>query len=347
MPLTRIVSPSAPSNCSDAAGERAGLVERAVLHDEREVVDAVVAGQLQRRLLVIAHEEHAGQPRVHLRTRLLVEVRVVPQRRRGLIDRPFGMPILARRDRLVRSAVLGGREGACRASAAWWRHPDRSAGRPAPARPDPPRGSGRGSRRCSRASRFRLPARRRGAPHPRSARRPGCRPPCATPPGRHAERLGEVDAHPAAAARGRNRAEQPPQQQRQCDADRRDRREARRHGAGRRAPVRRGPGGDRRPAIGEGSRSRHASSLATKARMRHPATWRMRRGAVPRYETCVRRPPSIVAATACLAAAARTPSSGSLSHSARSAMPPGSMRAVASPVPPCVEAARAVAMSIP
>ena len=144
--------------------------------------------------------------------------------------------------------------------------------------------------------------------------------------GRHAERLGEVHA----AGLRRRRPEQrgaAAEQQGQRDTDRGDRGEARRRGA--RAPRTAGRVG------GEDGSSRHASSLASGARMRHPAARRMRRGAVPPQPVCVRRPASIVAATRI----ARRPGlcGGSAGRPRRARGRRGRRarsRAVPSPVPP-------------
>ena len=61
------------------------------------------------RAVGIVHDEHPGQAAVDVPLGLTVRVRVVPQRRRGLVDRPGRLPRLARSNGLVWPAVhLGG-----------------------------------------------------------------------------------------------------------------------------------------------------------------------------------------------------------------------------------------------
>ena len=107
MPLTRISSPSTPTLARKrpAVVELVVAVERAVLDDHRDVVDAVVVGQVEVGRFGVVDDEHAGDAAVDVVGGLAVRVRVVPQRGRGLVDRPRRPPRLARLDRLVWAAV--------------------------------------------------------------------------------------------------------------------------------------------------------------------------------------------------------------------------------------------------
>ena len=94
-------------------------VEAAVLDDHRDVVDAVVVGQVEVGSGGVVEDEHPGEAAVDVLGGLAVGVRVVPQRRRRLVDGPRRPPRLARVDRLVRPTVHAPPAGACRASASW------------------------------------------------------------------------------------------------------------------------------------------------------------------------------------------------------------------------------------
>jgi len=101
-----------------AVAERAGRGERAaarvepalvvephVLEDERDVVDAVASRERGPGRRVVVEDDHAGEPAADVLGRPAVRVRVVPERRGGLLDPPARPPGGARADGLVRAAV--------------------------------------------------------------------------------------------------------------------------------------------------------------------------------------------------------------------------------------------------
>ena len=90
--------------------EPAVVVEVLVLEDHRDVIDAVRPRQAQALRLGVVDEDHPGDAPVDLLVAVGMRMRVVPERGRGLVDRPAGGPPLARLDRLVGPAVGGRRE---------------------------------------------------------------------------------------------------------------------------------------------------------------------------------------------------------------------------------------------
>src|SRR5690606_25739636 len=85
-------------------------VKLPVLNDQRDVVDAVAARQLESRLLVVIDDEHSGEAAVDVPRSMSVWVWVIPQGRGRLIDEPVWFPGLAGRDGLMWSAVHLGRK---------------------------------------------------------------------------------------------------------------------------------------------------------------------------------------------------------------------------------------------
>ena len=88
-------------------GEWAAGVERLVLHDDGEVIDAVCGGQRQAVGLVVVDDEQPGDATVDVIGGLPMRVGVVPQRGRGLVDPPAGLPHGSRVDPLMGAAVHG------------------------------------------------------------------------------------------------------------------------------------------------------------------------------------------------------------------------------------------------
>ena len=107
MPLTSTVSPSRPTAVAVLLVEAPVRGEAAVGEDERHVVDAVVGGQRESGTVVV-DQEQPEQPPVDVALGLPVGVRVVPERRRRLVDAPGRLPRGAGCDRLVRAAVGAG-----------------------------------------------------------------------------------------------------------------------------------------------------------------------------------------------------------------------------------------------
>ena len=83
----------------------AGRGEALVLEDEDEIVDAGGRREAAVRVVAVVDDEHAGEAGVDARCGLAVEVGVVPERRRRLVDRQARMPFRPGRDRQVRAAV--------------------------------------------------------------------------------------------------------------------------------------------------------------------------------------------------------------------------------------------------
>jgi hypothetical protein len=90
--------------------QRAVVLEALVLDDQGDVVDAVVVRQPEPGTVRIVEDEHPRDPAVDVVLGRAVRVRVVPEGRRGLVDRPPRRPGLAGRNRLVRATVGRGRE---------------------------------------------------------------------------------------------------------------------------------------------------------------------------------------------------------------------------------------------
>ncbi len=85
--------------------EPALAVEVLVLDDQGDVVDAVALGQRQRARLGVVEQEHPGDAPVDVVLGAAVRVRVVPEGRGGLVDRPARRPGGAGGDHVVRAAV--------------------------------------------------------------------------------------------------------------------------------------------------------------------------------------------------------------------------------------------------
>ena len=87
-------------------GVQLDAVELLVLHDDRDVVDAVLPRQRQRpRSSRSSRMNIPATPAVDLLGGLAVRVRVVPERGRGLVDPPGRRPGVLVGDHLVRAAV--------------------------------------------------------------------------------------------------------------------------------------------------------------------------------------------------------------------------------------------------
>ena len=84
-----------------------GIGERPILDDQRDVVHAV---GVRKAILLVGDDEHAGKPSVDMSGGGAVGVRVIPQRRRGLLDGEARRPGRARVDRLMGTAVGHRRE---------------------------------------------------------------------------------------------------------------------------------------------------------------------------------------------------------------------------------------------
>jgi hypothetical protein len=56
----------------------AGAIEQAVLDDQRDIVDAVFARQIECAFLVIADVDRCGEPRIDLRSRAAMQMRMIP-----------------------------------------------------------------------------------------------------------------------------------------------------------------------------------------------------------------------------------------------------------------------------
>nr|WP_256862840.1 hypothetical protein [Microbispora sp. GKU 823] len=103
-----VVAQNAEGALQRVAVEGAVGRELLVLQDQREVVDAVVAGQVE--IEVLVEDEHPGQAPVDVLSRGAVGMRVIPGGGGGLVDRPVRRPDGARLDGLVRTAVHPGRQ---------------------------------------------------------------------------------------------------------------------------------------------------------------------------------------------------------------------------------------------
>src|SRR4029450_13470544 len=77
-----------PDWCVVGSVELTVRPESLVLDDDRNVVNAVGPGQRERCLLLVVADEHPGQPSVHVHLAVAVRMRVIPQRRGGLVDPP-------------------------------------------------------------------------------------------------------------------------------------------------------------------------------------------------------------------------------------------------------------------
>jgi len=82
----------------------AGPVEIAVLHDQREIVRAVIAGQRIDRIGIV-DDDHACKAAIDLIGGAPVDMAVIPERRGGMIHRQLGRPGPARIKGQLRPAV--------------------------------------------------------------------------------------------------------------------------------------------------------------------------------------------------------------------------------------------------
>src|SRR5699024_6162692 len=81
------------------------LTEDPVLEDARYVIDAVLVAETGCTARLVVDDDQSAQPFEHLLLGLAVRMRVVPERRRGLIDRPLDRTTRARPDGRVRATV--------------------------------------------------------------------------------------------------------------------------------------------------------------------------------------------------------------------------------------------------
>src|SRR5262249_36102019 len=79
--------------------------ETAVLNDQRNVVDTPPGRQRQTARYLIIDDQQAGQAPDNFLGGRWIGMRMKPERRGRLINRQLGLPLLSRRDDLMRSAV--------------------------------------------------------------------------------------------------------------------------------------------------------------------------------------------------------------------------------------------------
>src|SRR4029450_7073096 len=99
-----------PDWCVVGSVELAVRPDSLVLDDYRDVVNAARPGPRDACPPRVVDDEHPGQPSVHVHLALAVRMRVIPQRRGGLVDPPGRRPGGAWLDRLVWPAVGGRRQ---------------------------------------------------------------------------------------------------------------------------------------------------------------------------------------------------------------------------------------------
>ena len=87
-----------------------GSIDHAVLHDQRNVVDAIVARQVEALFLVIADIDRRGEPGIDLRPGFALQVRMIPVERGPLANFERGAPAFTGTDQLMRSAIGCGRK---------------------------------------------------------------------------------------------------------------------------------------------------------------------------------------------------------------------------------------------
>ena len=108
MPLVTIVSPSRPMSGRIRFVEAAVGEESTILDDQRNIVDTIGFGDVQRPRVGVVDQEQSGETALHVPFGGSVRVWVIPERRRRLADRPRRFPASAGFDGLVRAAVVSG-----------------------------------------------------------------------------------------------------------------------------------------------------------------------------------------------------------------------------------------------
>ena len=88
-------------------GQGAIAAESAVLQHERKIVDAIVVRQAALAVPIVADEQQAGKAEIDLKCGRAMRMRVIPQRRRRLIELEIGTPHAAGLDRIMWSAIDG------------------------------------------------------------------------------------------------------------------------------------------------------------------------------------------------------------------------------------------------
>ena len=101
-----LVAAKAPHHVhhTDVIGHATGAVEVAVLHDQREIIDPVIARQWVLHVGIV-NDDHASKPPIDLIGGAPVDMAVIPQGRRGVVHRQLGRPRLAGAESQLRPTV--------------------------------------------------------------------------------------------------------------------------------------------------------------------------------------------------------------------------------------------------